>query len=242
MGFRNFIEKQYQGNPNPIHKILDFFTEVNAICSQRITCGELEKKVVSHYFSDCIVRRIYLNKKPSDYVLQSIEFEITLLAYFQMELIKKGVFVRGSINKGQLFARKDKFFGPAFNEAYDCENSMTVYPIISISSSLHKYLSEQKSLSRYFTLSQYNGDSGFDSYNHGLSYINYLFLLQTKSLYQKVEERDDFMMKHKDSIEKEINKNKDNPNVLMKYLWLKKYHNHYVKSMELTTIDKFIIG
>jgi len=70
-------------------------------------------------------------------------------------------------------------------------------------------------------------------------------MIETMSLncYERPKDIAAFMAVHKRFIEYEIEKNEDDIKVLMKFLWLKEYHNHYVpKLAEITGRNDLFIG
>lgn len=241
MGFKDLIEKKYCGDPKPIKKILRAFQETNQVCSYRVCKSVIQNRVQINYFSDCIVRSVYIDGLEDIDLLYTLDFEIFQMALIQMELIKEGVFIRGAINQGALYTQKDRFFGPAFHEAYKYESQMTVYPVITLCHSLQQYLSDKANhLYMHEILSLINSPIAFDCFNHGLIYINYLFLLSQNRIY-KEKQREDFIKAHKGRISKALRAYSNDPCVSMKYQWLKQYHNHYVPKMGFENPDKYII-
>lgn len=235
LGFKNLIEKRYKGNAAPIYGVIKEIGETNKVCSKLITTERLEKNLEYNAFSDSIVRRICIEGKQVEYIMQALSSEIYQLALLQAYLIEQGIFIRGCVNLGPLYARDRIFFGEAFNKAYKYETKVAVYPLIVLPYKLVKYILSHP---------QHRGDDILHlfgnpemKHNHSHYYINYLYMMETMSLnyYEKPEDIAAFMAVHKRFIEHEIEQNEDDIKVLMKYLWLKEYHNHYVPRLAEAT-------
>lgn len=117
LGFKNLIEKRYKGNAAPIYDVIKEIGETNKVCDKIITSCGMEKKVKYHAFSDSIVRRICIERKSDEHVMKTLSLEIFQLALLQTYLIEQGIFIRGCVNLGPLYARDRILFGEAFNKA-----------------------------------------------------------------------------------------------------------------------------
>lgn len=230
MGFKNLVEKRFEGDPKPIQKILKTISETNSICNKRFTSGGLKKEVKTHIFSDSIIRRIRIENKPDKFIVESLDLELFQLALMQIALLDEGVFIRGCINIGPMYARQDVFFGPAFHEAYKFESKEAVNPIIVLAPSVVDLIT---------SFPHYRGheipsviDSPDMKYNHSHTYLNYLYLIKSHLILSDKKQVEEFFINHRDRVKDEISRNADNVQVLMKYLWLKELHNHYVPQMK----------
>ncbi len=230
LGFKNLIENRFAGDPTRVLKIINEVRETNDICNKYKTSGGLDKEIKSHAFSDSIVRRIRIEGKSQEHVMRTLDWELFQLALMQISLLEEGVFIRGCINVGPMYARRDVFFGPAFNEAYRQEDDVAVNPIIVIAPDLVDLITSYPHYQSYELLSTIGNPNM--KYNHSYTYINYLYLMKTLNLLNGNKQIEDFIVSHRDRIQAEMLKNAENVKVLMKYLWLKELHNHYVKQME----------
>lgn len=242
MGFKDFIEKEHEGDPEPILKIIKSFKKINHICRYRMCDDEHNKRVLVNFFSDSIIRRIPLDSLSDEDILYVLGYEMYQLALMQMTLISDGILIRGSMSMGKLYSQKEIFFGPAFHEAYESESKMAVYPIILLSASIENFLTKMI-LYLYMDdiLTLYKGPVPFDCFNHGGIYINYLYLLLNARIFDKPQERDEFMAEHKKLIETSLIGHQHDYRVVSKYQWLKKYHNYYVPLMRAKNPDEYLI-
>lgn len=242
MGFKDLIEKEHEGTPKPILKIIRTFKKVNAICNYRMCDDKHNKRVLVNFFSDSIVRRIPLSGLSDFELINVLDFEMSQLTLIQMALIEEGILIRGSMSIGKLFSQKEIFFGPAFHEAYECESKMAVYPVIMLSHSVERYLAQMKHLlGGQEILSFYKSTIPFDCQHHGGTYLNYLYFLVNGQINVKQKQVEEFMMEHKKLIESSLNNHDHEYRIASKYRWLKKYHNYYVPLMHLKNKEDYLI-
>jgi len=230
MGFKDLVEKRYAADSSPVRSIIDALRETNAICGKYRTPGGLDVKIKSHAFSDSIVRRIRVEEKSQEYIMRTLDWELFQLALMQISLLEDGVFIRGCMNIGPMYARQEVFFGEAFNEAYRIESKEAVNPVIVLSQSVVDCITTYPHYQGYELLSTFGNPNM--KYNHSYTYLNYLYLIKTLNLLTDRIQIEKFIVSHRDRVQDEISRNLDNVQVLMKYLWLKELHNHYVKQME----------
>ena len=145
------------------------------------------------YFSDCIVLSC-LSKKSYGFIQN--------LMNLQIELLRKGVFIRGCITKGDLYHSGNKLFGPALIEAYESESSIAKYPRIILGKN-YKYIGT------YFA----------EDYD-GIYFIDFCRHMQHKA-WNKDFDLTKVYLEIMDQINNSIESNKDNESILMKYNWTK---------------------
>ena len=142
------------------------------------------------------------------------------LSHFQnMMFVEWGFFVRGAIVYGEVYSDNNIIYGKGIIEAVEGEKKAK-FPRIIISEELKKIIDENR---KSYGGKTYWGDDTLIKLKYYPEYfLNYLNDVE----YQYVEE---VLKKHKNTIEQNLKKYKDNENVIEKYIWLKDYHNFYIK-------------
>jgi hypothetical protein len=223
LGFRELVAEK---SPNFISKAIRRVIETTAPDAQ------VMKKNHENYinFSDLIVHTVPIfssaNKKFPDGL---VFWEINHLALAQISLIDEGLLLRGAVTIGMLERTYGVLFGPGIISAYELEREQAQFPRIVVDSDLikavktnpllraHPYEEEMKYISKFIKMD-----------DDGVSFIDYLGGMQ-----DEVREPEDYfgvLETHKEFVEKNIAKFKENRRVLSKYLWLKKYHNAVVQA------------
>ena len=136
-------------------------------------------------FSDCLVISVPLRSKvaASEGTFDLLMSELTSFAWAQGACVLRGIFLRGGVDLGFWYRRKDTLISPALVRAYQLEHAACV-PMIAVTPELRTYLSDHPHRNFYSedsdpvprTLVQYsnlpNGQTQW--------YINYLRIcLQT---------------------------------------------------------------
>jgi len=136
---------------------------------------ELKKKYEEGFpfkiysFSDNFL--IAVKIKNTEYYFNEFVFLIGLLQEVQFEIILyRGLFIRGSLVKGKLYAGKSLVYGKGLITAYEIEDKVAIYPRIIVDKQL---LSE---LPRFFS-----DDVSVDNNNDFLDFINQMFILQAEA-------------------------------------------------------------
>jgi hypothetical protein len=84
-------------------------------------------------FSDLIVRAVHIKTETNELVKIGLVFhELLELANIQVNLIAKGVLVRGSLTIGPIAVEDGLVFGPALAHAYMLESKTAVFPRIVV--------------------------------------------------------------------------------------------------------------
>jgi hypothetical protein len=169
----------------------------------KIATIELERKSIYFnsleiaYFSDSLVLSC------------SSEFDygfIQILVSLQIELMRKGIYIRGCITKGELYHKANYLFGPALVEAYEEETKLAKYPRIILGKSYPL-------MGTYFC-------KDYD----GLFFIDPFKGLQEKEWYDGADIHLIIteIIEHLDT---NIKLHEDNKDVFMKFSWLKQIIN-----------------
>jgi hypothetical protein len=94
-------------------------------------------------FSDCLVISVPLRSQLADSegTFDLLMSELTGYAWAQGKCVLRGIFLRGGVDLGFWYRRKDTLISPAMVRAYKLEHAACV-PMIAITPELQKYLSD----------------------------------------------------------------------------------------------------
>jgi hypothetical protein len=101
-------------------------------------------------FSDCLVVSVPVRSPEADQIgdFDVIMSELTGLAFSQCNCIFKNVFLRGGVDFGMWFRRRDTIISPALVNAYGLEREANV-PIIAVTEDLYAYLAKHPQRRQY---------------------------------------------------------------------------------------------
>jgi hypothetical protein len=223
LGFRELVQEQ---TPNFISRAIRLIIEATEP-DDRIRKENLENYVL---FSDLIVHTVPLNSPANIKFRDGIVFhEIHHLAIAQATLIADGLLLRGALTLGKLERTYGVLFGLGIIEAYELERDEARFSRIVVSPDLiealkvnpllrfHPYEEEMKYISKFIKRD-----------DDGVIFVDYLGGMQDEG-----DDPGDYLEVlgiHKQFVEKNLVKFKENKRVLPKYLWLKKYHNAVVQT------------
>lgn len=219
LGFRELVVEK---SPNFISKAIRRVIETTAPDAQILKANR--ENYIS--FSDLIVHTVPILSPSNKQNPEGLVFlEINNLALAQAALIEEGLLVRGAITIGMLERTYGVLFGPGIISAYELEREQAQFPRIVVDSDLvealkttsllraHSYEEEMEYISKWIKRD-----------DDGVIFVDYL---------GGMEDSEDFfgiLQTHRDLIEKNMSKFRENKRVLSKYLWLKKYHNAVVQA------------
>lgn len=220
LGFSHHISKTTKDEKHfkMIQEVFNYISELkedndNGILSQK----ELGKEVT--VFSDSFVIS-YPTKMPgsSFYLLLDI-------IHIQLDMLSKGILMRGATTVGGLFHDDNIVYGPAMITAYDLESNVAVYPRVLVSEKLIEsgvhYPAEPNTplMEKGYIQSLLKKD--FDSQ----------LFIDILSQHQEVDDFESYLYTVeiiKNMIEKNLIDNKFEPHILVKYEWLKNYYNSII--------------
>jgi len=227
LGFKKIIEEKK--NPQDIKNILDVlrrFSEPDTDLSNMY-----EIKFTN--FSDSIVRSINIFSDTNIKTRIGILFwEILNLLHIQIELINKGIIIRGGLTIDNIYHKNPYVFGPALNRSYELENKIAKYPIILIDEDIIDLVSEP--ILRY-EIHDYNTEKGYiesllRKYDEKYYFIDYLRVAFNEL--DDIELYPQYLLKHKNIIINNYNKYLNCSNIADKYLWMTEYHNDVIDHMK----------
>ena len=145
------------------------------------------------------------------------------LAFFQLEMVNAGFFVRGAISVGSLYLDEFVVFGNALMEAYKGETSLARDPRIVLTKSARQYVSKHLKYypNRNFAPQAREVLQDTDSQ----WFVNYL-----DTILYAVHEQGPFyseLEKHQKSVESKLEIYRQKPPVFSKYAWTASYHNYF---------------
>ncbi len=122
LGFKQLVKNE---KAQTIASILDDLHKYAKIDAERSNYDYISSLEIA-YFSDSIV--LSCNNSTDYGFIQS-------LMNLQIELMRKGIYIRGCITKGELYHKDNYIFGPAIIEAYEEEAKLAKYPRIILGKS-----------------------------------------------------------------------------------------------------------
>lgn len=144
LGFKSKVLDS-QNNDDTLENIIQSLKIVNSIPSggKKVSAGSGSLRTIqirSRFFSDSLV--FFLKEKSED--IAQLFF---VIRYLQDQLLERGICLRGSIVRGQMYwTEKDDnvTVGRGLIDAYHQESAIAIYPRIVVSEKLHDYI-ESKS-------------------------------------------------------------------------------------------------
>jgi len=158
------------------------------------------------------------------------------LSYFQSHMVSNGYFLRGAISFDDAYIDEIAVFGPALINAHDGEEKLARDPRIILTQSCVEKVKQFLKKTQNPAWSLHNNCLLCDS--DGQWFINYLNILLPDIdviLY-------DDIFKHRKIVEKQLEKNIENPQVWSKYAWVARYHNYFCSiNLEQYECDEYKI-
>lgn len=219
LGFREHIRRS-ETNPQharAIHQALKYISNLKKENDEgTLSLKELGTEV--SVFSDSIVIS-YPTK-----IAGAFFYLILDIVYLQLDMMAKGILVRGGITVGELFHEDNTVFGPAMVEAYEIESKKAIYPRVIVEEKAIRKAMENPLNPPLLELDHI--DSVLKTDEDHQMFIN--FLIQ----YQEVNNDEvyfELLEKVRSVIDEQLESITD-PKVLLKYNWLKRYYNKTVES------------
>ncbi len=221
LGYKDIIcnskEEEHKENIIKLKKIFDDFKELNN------GYEEEHRGIKVRTFSDNIYIEIKLRERnPFSKGIANearIGQILDTLNYFQSEMfLMYGLFIRGAVVYGEVYSDDNIIYGKGIIDAVESEKKAK-FPRIIVSEELKHIIDENRASYG----KEYWGDKiliKLDNYPE--YFLNYLECREFS--YEEV------ILEHKELIELNLEKYKDNENVLEKYRWAKDYHNYYIEN------------
>jgi hypothetical protein len=223
LGFGDLVKER---SPNFISRAIRRVIEATA--PDEATRKENKENYVK--FSDLIVHTVPIFSAANKKFRNGIVFqEIHGLASAQASLIGEGLLLRGALTIGMLERTYGVLFGPGLISAYDLEREQAQFPRIIVGSELIEALKTTPLLAAH----PYEEEIGYISKfvkrdDDDVIFIDYLGGMAEEAA--EPEHWLEFLEIHRRFVEENIVKFEKKKRVLLKYLWLKKYHNAIIRS------------
>ncbi len=227
LGFRNIVSENQ--DPKSTYEILEIFKKKTE------PIDDLAKLYEQKYlfFSDTVIRSTNIlsdtNKK---YQVGILFHELLDLIYIQMDLIEKGIFIRGSVVINLLYHSNPFVFGPGLIHAYEMENKLAIYPRIIIDQTVFELLKDTPLLK-----AQHHSFEDEETYvgnlirkdENDIVFLDYLSVAETE-VNDYPADYIEFLQKHKSFISQNLKKYENDERTFNKYKWLRDYHNTIVRN------------
>lgn len=149
---------------------------------------------------------------------------VAQVADYQLAMALEGFFIRGGLSYGYLFMDDYTVYGPAILGAYALESKKARDPRIVLSPKVHESV---QAFTAYYETPQdspYNKAVLIDP--DGQAFINYLERLISVEAGAEIVDWES-VKRHKENVEKALEKHYSDPSVWPKYHWLANYHDYF---------------
>ena len=240
IGFKNFILSNYEvGNEKIVKELTHFFQQKVSEGGEWVQEGAQVFKPSFNFFSDSIVISYPLDFLEN--VIEQLEEEfqlpdpnsmwdaekflllncaVTSATSMQLHALKYGLLTRGCVTIGDIYHKKNTWYGPGLIEAYTHESKIAIYPRVILS----------KGCLDYFR-NEVNNDAcnSWMQDTDGYFYINYIEWLNNRTEFDS-----DFCKAHhqlREIIAQNIGELDGQKDVyeLQKWEWLASYFNMHKK-------------
>jgi hypothetical protein len=178
-------------------------------------------------FSDLCVTATPIRGHAQPYQSTGLFFlELLGLVHAQVDLVAQDVLVRGGITIGPLVMSYNVLYGPGLVKAYHLEQS-AVYPRIVVDPDALALVRKDPIFWVNGRQSEIKGLRSLLRTENGVSYVDYLRASESEFDYPETDYFD-FLKRHKQLIESNLQKHSGNARIRKKYEWLAHYHNTVV--------------
>lgn len=220
LGFREMIDSNVASKGSDCTAIHEVFELINNFYIEEIDEKYSQSKEIT-FFSDSVI--ISFVEEEQEQIFHTLaDIQILLV-----NLVWKGVVMRGAVSYGKLFHDKKYLFGPAFVEAYLTETKKAKYPriiceesIIRLSQKGQTASDVKQDMEAFVLVVQPDDDEYW--------YIDYFGGID--SLFNDNWEHVHYLLRLKELIVGNIEKSKE-PGILEKYEWMKRKYNDVVSDI-----------
>jgi len=231
LGFKEMVRK---GECDKIAGILDWLGHISTRDVEPDT--EYSPQVIT--FSDSVIR--IHNIENQSYRMGLLFSEILGILTAQMELVFRGILIRGAMTIGEVASSPNRVFGPGFVEAYQLESQIAQYPRIIVSSKALRMLDESdiliaehhsRQIEKEFVKNLLKLDSD------GVWFIDYLG--KCESEIDDPRNYYNLLRKHRNLITKNLRSFRTFNVDIHKHTWLAQYHNSTVNKFDDNWLRKY---
>jgi hypothetical protein len=220
LGFRDLISKEFEKNPNNSEKIYEAFEFINKFYEDEIPDKYNPSKQIT-FFSDSLVISFVYDEP--DLIFSTI----CTIQILLVNLLLRGIVMRGGISVGKLLHNEKYLFGPAFIDAYDIESKIAIYPriickdsIIILSQKGKPLNSARQDLEIFTQIVRQDTDKFW--------YIDYIENIE--SLFNTGVEQIEYLTTAYNFIKESLSQNPEGK-VNEKYQWLRRKYNSVAKDI-----------
>lgn len=222
LGFQNLIDERSAGNISRVLRIFGQRLDPEPRWGVRREWKGKKRREYFLTFSDLCVTALPLSR-PKMNVRGAVTIKIMQLVEAQIDLLREGVVIRGSVTVGKAALSWGLLYGQGLIDAYDQERHAGP-PRIIVDQSV---IDEEKNNSRLWT----DGVTSWELLGQLLAretvgdkevlFIDYLWIAR---LTARQDVYEDFVTKHRQLIDENLAKNHPS-GVAKKYEWMDQYHN-----------------
>ena len=228
LGFSNLIQIS-ENEPGRVPWLINILNAIKSNEGIKERFGEdLDVRMEFTAFSDCFVLSSRIPEDPVNTAL----YQIALICFL---LLRSGLFARGAIVEGHLFHRNNIVFGPGMLDAYTKEQKEAIYPRVIVSSNIIKRYYREIKVPEVKKIVNKWSSTLLRSDNDNNWYIDTIFSVPFSL--KNANEKEDIQL-IKTNVEKQIEENKNNTDILNKYVWFKGYFNNIAEEHPEFCIQK----
>ena len=227
LGFKEKTDISNPGKKNKVHinllNIKNFIDDLNNFYNDI----EPHYKIKSYRFSDSCM----FSAPP-----EALENLLDILHRMQLFFASNDFFLRGAVTYGYIYDDSDFFYGKALNTAYKLESSVAVYPRIIFDKKVFKSIDDIanfkspnvennpkvfQELRRIHLKNDFDGNICIDLFRHSPynpQFHNIFGWYDHEKMLESIY----------DNIIENIKKYKNQPNLLIKYIWLLENYKNYM--------------
>ena len=226
LGFKQLVEADPTGQT--INRMLDDM--------QREGTYEVDDiEVRTLQVSDCVIRAAW-TPDGAAIPFSTAAMELLRLGLMQLNLLNKDIVIRGGVAHGPVFMEEYRFFGVAYQQAYELESKTACHPRIVVTDELVSAVRDDNVVPfaedsewvarelRRLVRKDYD-----DCY-----YIDYLTIHEDN--FDDELDLVVFLQRHKRLIEARLVEFRGKP-AESKYWWMRRYHNDYVQGLAERQLD-----
>lgn len=235
LGFREIVASKTAVD------IASILTDIARFSDAEKPLGPRESDLHVTAFSDSIIRARRIDSAANKrHPIGLLYYELSDLLYAQVNLLTRGVLLRGGLVVDEIHATRQMIFGPGLVAAYELEAGFARFPRIAIASSVLRALETNPLLraahhdvateQSYIRKLVRQGDDG-------VWFLDYLWASE--------HEADDpidypsFLIIHRNLIISGMTAEKRLTSTAQKYVWLARYHNHRIVNLTDKWLNHF---
>ena len=228
LGYRRIIEEAFKDGrgDDELRKLRNAWDKSY---TARFRREATSSRPAARFFTDNVVIADSLHWQTD---LSGLQIFLMDVAALQWELIENGYFLRGAVEIGDLYMDNEVVFGPALLNAYDAEAKTAKWPRVVLAKRASQCAQEALDAGLHLPLV---GDAD------GRLSVDYL---EDRVFIAGGDDRpfDEIVVKHKEIVQQQLERFRNEPDIWMKYYWVGQYHNAFCDKFEIHLADDSRIG